>query len=278
MKKIVKWVSISVAGLLVLAVAFTAVFIAIPFARTMRNLSEKKDEPTTVSTETVPAATTAPPATTAAQPVETTAPAEPDASPQAPADGATEYDIYRTGKFYIKGTVTSEEGQTNPMEMAVTDGSVYMLTAVSGVQMGVMIGGGKTYLVSPANKIYMELSGAVMSMLGMDSSKLAASTNFNFSDMQPLSAADAVTDAERNGAACKVYRFGPAEGKRTNVYMDGVRLLEVEMFKADGTLGNRMTFESVSAEIPSDRIAPPTYYNKVGVLKFISVMSASMPK
>ena len=44
MKKIVKWVSISVAGLLVLAVAFTAVFIAIPFARTMRNLSEKKDE------------------------------------------------------------------------------------------------------------------------------------------------------------------------------------------------------------------------------------------
>ena len=45
MKKIIKWVSISVAGLLVLAVAFTAVFIAIPFARTMRNLSEKKDEP-----------------------------------------------------------------------------------------------------------------------------------------------------------------------------------------------------------------------------------------
>ena len=43
-------------------------------------------------------------------------------------------------------------------------------------------------------------------------------------------------------------------------------------------LGNRMTFDSVSAEIPSDRIAPPTYYNKVGVLKFISVMSASLPK
>ena len=42
MKKIIKWVSISVAGLLVLAVAFTAVFIVIPFARTMRNLSEKE--------------------------------------------------------------------------------------------------------------------------------------------------------------------------------------------------------------------------------------------
>lgn len=277
MKKIIKWVSIVVAGLLVLAVAFTAVFVVIPFARTMRNLSEKKDEPTTVSSETVPAATTAPPATTAAQPVETTAPAEPAAS-QIPADGSTEYDIYRSGKFYIVGTVTDEKGQTNPMEMAVTDGSMYMLTAVSGVQMGVMIGGGKTYLVAPSNQIYIELSGAVMSMLGMDSSKLSASTNFNFSDMQPLSAADEITDAERNGAPCKLYRFGPADGKRSCVYMDGTRLLEVEMYKADGTLGNRMTFDSVSAEVPSDRIAPPTYFNKVGVLKFISVMSASLSK
>ena len=45
------------------------------------------------------------PVLAAAQPEETTAPAEPAAS-QVPADGTTEYDIYRSGKFYIVGTVT----------------------------------------------------------------------------------------------------------------------------------------------------------------------------
>ena len=36
-------------------------------------------------------------------------------------------------------SVTGENGETSPMELAVTDGSIYMLTTASGVQMGVMI-------------------------------------------------------------------------------------------------------------------------------------------
>ncbi len=280
MKKFIKWFLIALAGLLAAAVAFTAVFIVIPLSRSVKNLREKSDEPTTSVSQTAqptepPAAgETQPNATEPEQPSDAAQPEDASAAPTAPA--FSEYDIYRTGKFYIKGTVTNSDGETNPMEMAVTDGSIYMLTAASGVQMGVMIGGGKTYLVSPEHRMYIELSGMVMTVLGMDPKKLAAPENFNFSDLRPLSEADTVTETELNGVKCVEYAFTPANGKKSCIYLDGTRLLQTDMYNSDGTLYNRMTFESVSAEIPADRIAPPTYYQKAGLVKFMTTISSDL--
>ena len=270
MKKVIKWISIGIAALLVIAVAFTAVFVVIPLSRSVKNLQEKKDEPAVTQ-----AADTAAPAAPAAE--ETTATAVPEESSAAPAeDTFTEFDIYRSGKFYVKGSVTDCDGETNPMELAITDGSVYMLTAVSDISMGVMIGGGKTYLVSPEHRAYVELSKTVMSLLGMDASKLSASTNFDFSDMSPLSEADSVADAELNGVKCREYTFEGSNGRKTSIFMDGTRLLETDSYNADGTLYNRMTFESVSAEIPADRIAPPTYFDKKSIFGFIALVSKDL--
>ena len=280
MKKFIKWLSITVAALLVLAVAFTAVFVVIPLSRSVKNLQEKKEESASSVSQTAPAepaaATTADPAAQQTTIPAGTAPApETTTVPQQEAV-TTEYDIYRTGHFYVKGTVTDNDGATNPMELAITDGSVYMLTVASGVKMGVMAGGGKTYLVSPENKAYIELSNTVMSMLGLDASKLTVPSTFNFSDMSPLSDAAECNDATLNGVACKEYVFRTASGKKSCVYMDGTRLLQTDMFNADGSLYNRMTFESVSAEIPADRKAPPTYYEKKGLLGFISLMGKNL--
>ena len=186
--------------------------------------------------------TTAAPELTA--PAEAVPPSENTAVPQQETV-QTEYDIYRTGHFYVNGTVTDSDGDTNPMELAITDGSVYMLTAVSGVRLGVMIGGGKSYLVSPENKAYVELSKSVMSVLGMDTEKLSLPSSFNFSDLSPLSEADEVNDATLNGVACKEYVFHSSSGKKSCIYMDGTRLLQTDMFNADGSLYNRMTFDSV---------------------------------
>lgn len=281
MKKFIKWFSITAAALLVLCVAFTAIFVVLPLSRSMKNLREKKDqspavsvqdvtEPVSVPAPETTAAVTAPAAEPSSQP-ETTAAAQPDPVP-------TEYDVYRSGKFYIKGTVTDYDGATNPMELAVTDGSIYMLTAASGVKMGVMIGGGKTYLVSPEHKMYIELNSMVLSVLGMESEQLAAPDNFNFTEMRALSDADEVKETELNGVKCKEYVFAPSKGKKTVVYMAGTRLLQTDMYNEDGSLYNRMTFESVSAEIPSDRVAPPTYYKKAGLLKFMTTITSDLPE
>ena len=280
MKKIIKWLSISIAALLVLAAAFTAVFVVIPLSKSVKNLQEKKEGTSVSVSQTAPTeAPTEAPATDASAPqtapAETTAPAEESLPAEADAPQETvftEYDIYRSGKFYVKGTVMTDDGEVNPMEMAITDGSVYMLTSASGVKMGVMIGGGKTYLVSPEHRAYIELSKSVMSMLGMDPAKLTVPSSFNFSDMPPLTEAESVNDTTLNGAACQEYVFRSASGKKVCVYMSGTRLLQTDMYNTDGALYNRMTFDSVSAEIPDDRKAPPTYYEKKGLLGFIAMM------
>ena len=126
--------------------------------------------------------------------------------------------------------------------------------------------------------MYIELSAMVMSVLKMDAKKLSAPENFNFSDMRQLSDADTVTETELNGVKCLEYAFTPEQGKKTCIYLAGTRLLETDMYNEDGTLYSRMTFETVSAEIPSDRIAPPTYYKKAGMLKFMSTVMSDLPQ
>lgn len=271
MKKAIKWISIGIAGLLVLAVAFTAVFVVIPLSRSIKNIQDKQDEPVTTVTQAAQpeADTTVPPETQPAAPETTTA------APQQESV-FTDYDIYRSGHFYVTGSVTDYDSETNPMELAITESSVYMLTAVSGVQMGVMVGGGKTYLVSPAHHAYIELNKTVMSVMGLDADKLSASSSFNFSDMRPLSEADAVNETELNGVKCAEYVFTSSGGKKTCIYLAGARLLQTDMYNEDGSLYNRMTFDSVSAEIPSDRLAPPTYYDKKSLIGFITMMSKDL--
>lgn len=275
MKKFIKWFSIVLAGLLVLSAAFMAFFVVLPLSRSIRNLEAKKNEPSSAVTQTVPADNVV---TTVPQPATTEAASEPaSAAPQEVTTSApvtTEYDIYRTGHFYVKGTVTDKDGETNPMEIAVTDDSIFMLTAASGVQLGVMIGGGKTYLVSPQNKMYIELSSVVMSMLGLDTKTLSAPENFNFSDMRPLSEAETVKATELNGEKCLDYIFAPVQGKTSHVFISGTRLLQTEMYSEDGSLYNRMVFDLVSADVPADRVAPPTYYTKAGLLKFMTTVTS----
>ena len=58
MKKVIKWIAVTVAGLLVLAVAFTAIFVVIPLSRSVRNLKENKNEATSLSQTTAENAVT----------------------------------------------------------------------------------------------------------------------------------------------------------------------------------------------------------------------------
>ncbi|MBQ6118592.1 MAG: hypothetical protein IJK98_05135, partial [Clostridia bacterium] len=129
MRQFFKWSAIVIGSLLALAVIFTVVFLVIPLSQSVKNLQEQKDTasvPAVTQAADVPTAAAAPDTTAAAPEAVTAAPE--NAAPAQEAAQTTEFDIYRTGKFYVKGTVTDEDGQTNPMELAITDGSVYMLT------------------------------------------------------------------------------------------------------------------------------------------------------
>ena len=184
--------------------------------------------------------------------------------------GPNEYDILRSGTFYITGFIT-DSGVTQPLEIAITPNSVYMLTKMEGVDMGMLQQNGKLYMLYPAKKIYMEMSSILMNMMGMDDDELLDISNLGFADMLPLSDADTVADGEFNGSACKIYTFNKDDGSRTVVYMNGNKLLGFEDVSSSGTSTTIIT--SITSEIPADIANLPSGYKKVGMFRFMNELN-----
>ena len=206
------------------------------------------------------------PATTQASTPATTQPTTPAQSSR------NEYDILRSGTFYCVGSMKDAEG-TNPLEIAIGPNTVYMLTKMDSVSMAVLVSNKKTYMIYPEGKVYLEMSDLILKMMDLDPDELLDSGNFGFSDMKPLSEANAVTDGTLNGQACKIYNFSNEDGTRTLIYMNGNRLLGMEVYSASDTLTSGTYFESVSATIPEDKMSPPAGYTKTTFTKFMTMLA-----
>lgn len=183
--------------------------------------------------------------------------------------GPNEYDILRSGTFYITGFIT-DSGVTQPLEIAITPNSVYMLTKMEGVDMGMLQQNGTLYMLYPAKQIYMEMSSVIMGMMGMSSDELLDISSLGFSDMPDLSGADTVADGEFNGSACKIYSFNKESGSRIVVYMNGNKLLGFEDVSSSGTATTTIT--SITSTVPADKSAPPAGYKKVNMVSFMIEM------
>lgn len=214
------------------------------------------------------AAPTAAAPTTAAPAPATTAGQTPVTQTPAPT-GVNEYDILRSGKFYAVGTMTDSQG-TNPMEIALTDNSIFMAANMEGVQMALLQSNKKIYMIYPAKKIYMEVNAAVQAMVGMNADEMLNVEELGFSEMAPLTQADTVADGELNGTKCKIYTFNKESGSRTVIYMNGNKLLALETVSGNSRSVNYFT--TVSATVPADKSAPPADYTKVGIFKFMTEM------
>ena len=194
---------------------------------------------------------------------------------QQPASGSTEFDILRSGNFYASGSMTDEAGTNQPLELALTSSSVYMLTKFEGVDMGILQKDGKLYMIYPAKQVYMEMSSVIMGMMGMSSDDLLDISELGFADMKPLSEADAVADAEFNGTACKMYTFNKSSGSRTVVYMNGSKLLGFEDVSSSGT--STTIISSISSNVPADKCSPPSGYKKTNMISFMKEIESIMP-
>ena len=56
---------------------------------------------------------------------------------------SSEYDILRSGSFYMSGTIIDSTGTESPMEIAITPDSIYKMSDFGGVDMGMLIKGKK---------------------------------------------------------------------------------------------------------------------------------------
>ena len=212
--------------------------------------------------------------TQAAQPTQPVQqPAQQPTQPAQPQQaGANEYDILRSGRFYCVGSMVDSEG-SNPLEIAVTDSSVYMLTKFESVDMGMLVSGGKTYMIYPEKKAYLKLSALLMKMMGMEQEELLKASDMGFSDMEPLSQANAVADGNLNGQACKIYNFSKQDGSKTLVYMNGNKLLGFEAYDASEKLVSGTYVTSITANVPADKINPPADYKEASLTSFMGMLT-----
>ena len=192
----------------------------------------------------------------------------------APAKSKNEYDIYRSGSFYAVGSITDAEG-TAPMELAVTDDTLYMNSNFEGVDIGLLVVGDDSYMIYPGKKAYMEINSMLKKMMGGDADELFNADDMGFSRMGALDKALSVSDAALNGVSCKRYLL-PDEDDFYYVYMNGDKLLRIEALDKNKKVESTIDFTSVSEDVPADKKAPSKEYKKTGMIEFFKLLSEVM--
>ena len=192
-------------------------------------------------------------------------------------DGLSGYDILRGGTFYLTGTMASG-GSTSPMKLAVSPELVYMETTMDGLSLGYLVKDNKTCLVAPDQKIYHWITAAEAAMLKsaglMDENEVRESVaDMGFTNLRPLSGADASASGTFNGTACTVYTFLYRDGSKYLVYTDGTRLLALENVNASGGTETLLTVKTITRTIPT---LPPADYKSRSLVLFITALGAEL--
>ena len=189
-----------------------------------------------------------------------------------------EFDYLRSGNFYLKGTMTDSSGTSAPLEMAITPGSVYMLSNFEGANMGMLVSGKKTYMIYEDKKSYLELSSSVLKYMGMDTEDLISANELDYSQYE-LSKADQKTTDNVNGVNCDVYIFNSEFGT-TRFYMNGNKLVRFATFNSNGSADTVNDIEIITGAVPADKSAPPAGYKAytgvTGMFSFMSLLSDLM--
>ena len=187
---------------------------------------------------------------------------------------ANEFEYLRKGTFYLQGTMTDSTGQSLPLEMAVTPNSVYMLSNFEGAAMGMLISDGKTYMIYPAEKSYLELNAETLKAMGMNVSDLVSADDLDYSKYD-LAEADATGTETVNGRKCTVSIFNNASGS-TRFFVDGDKLVRFAVYDAIGRPDVINDVGYITNQVPDDKINPPKNYKEykglTGMFAFISLL------
>ncbi len=225
-------------------------------ATTAKNGAQTTQKPET-TTQGTPA-TQKPETTTSKTPETTTKPAAPT--------GKTEYDILRSGRFYMEGSLV-ENGQKTPLVLAVGSDIAYMNGTMDGVSMGFLIINKKTYLINATQKTYCEFGALAASILQISEEEIMEGIdNMGFTSMQPLSEAASVSSGVIGSTVCEVYTFDKSDGMKSRIYMNGTRLVAIENVKADGQTDSITYVDRITDQIPQ---LPPADYKKQGIAAFV---------
>ncbi len=201
-------------------------------------------------------------------------------SQQITVPAGNEFDILKTGNFYMTGTMVDSTGTVAPLEIAITPTSLYMSSSMDGIDIGIMIVNGKTmYMLYPKKQAYLEMTDTVMEMTGMNIDEFSASAELDFSSFGSLTDADSVTEEVLNGRKCQVYTLSN-NGEIRKVYLDGKKLVRFASYSSSGKLLSASDITSITGNVPADKSAPPqswkSYKGMIGMGTFMAMLMGEM--
>ena len=232
------------------------------------SVSDSTDGDSSETTAEAVSDPTSEPPTDPSQPGESTT-----ASPVPVVTSSTEYDIMRSGNFYLKGTMYDGK-ERNPITLGIDDDTVYMESSMDGVTLGFLLEEGSTYLLAPQQKVYCEL-GSFLSSILEDSGMLSQEeiqdmvNKMGFKNMKPLTEAERVEDATVNGVPCKAYVYPKEDGGYTRICLNGEKLVGVEKYNADGSFDSATYVDEISKDVPA---LPPQDFKKQNIFSFMTSM------
>lgn len=189
---------------------------------------------------------------------------------------SNEYDILRSGSFYMKGSLIDQTGVAAPMEIAITPSSVYMLSDFSGATMGLLISNDVLYMIYEDKQAYLELSDSIMNMAGLNMDEFDVTDTLDFSSYGSLSDANKVTEENYNGRTCQVYHFSRPDSGETRIYMDNSKLVRIATYTSSGKFASSNEVEYITGTVPADKSAPPANYKHhkgiTGMFSFMTLL------
>lgn len=153
---------------------------------------------------------------------------------------------------YYKGAMYSST-ENAPLSAAFDGDNFEFLTSLENIEVSFAKIDGKLYLKRPAVKQYVELSDAVMSLIGFDADSLNLDmTGASFSSAN--SKLVGTYDITVNGEKGVCHEYSGENGKIMKFYSVDGNLVQINTYNSDGTTDVEMVISYFSESIPGDQL------------------------
>lgn len=153
---------------------------------------------------------------------------------------------------YIQGALYSmNEG--DPMAMSFDGDNFEVLTNLDGTEVSIVKLDGKMYIKRPALKQYIELTDAVMNLMGISPDDF----NFNFSDVgydDIKKNLVATYDVKIDGQDGVCFQYKNSDSRIFKFYAAGDSLKQIDICNEDGTVDSQISISYFSETIPGDQL------------------------
>ena len=184
-------------------------------------------------------------------------------------------DALNSGNFHFVGDIGSTSEGPTRADLKTFEKNFSIATELDGIEIEVKSINGKIYMVSPPNKIYMELTKTVAATVGINLN------DFDFSDVTGKFKNTVDTKQKPQVYAAYVegegtftcYSYVKKSGdEKINLFFDGERLVRIDLVRVSDGKTKIMPVEKVEGGITMADIAIADTYEKVNIIAFIKAL------